>query len=104
AIENRDLPVGARLVANYKKEAYVCDVAKDSEGNLVFKVGGKEFKSPSAAASHVMGGQAANGWRFWSLEGEATTANVAADSGETPAKAERKAKAPRKSKECKPIS
>ena len=104
AITNRDLPAGSRLVANYKKQAYVCEVVKDGEGNLVFKVDGKEFKSPSAAASHVMGGLAANGWRFWSLEGEATTANVAGDSAETPAKAERKAKAPRKTRKFKLIS
>ncbi len=104
AITNRDLPAGSRLVANYKKQAYVCEVVKDGEGNLVFKVDGKEFKSPSAAASHVMGGLAANGWRFWSRQGEATTANVAGDSAETPAKAERKAKAPRKTRKFKLIS
>src|SRR6266542_6665287 len=104
AITNRDLPAGSRLVANYKKQAYICEVVKDGEGNLVFKVDGKEFKSPSAAASHVMGGQAANGWRFWSAEGEATTANVAADGGEAPAKAERKAKTTRKARKFKLIS
>jgi hypothetical protein len=31
---------------------------------------GREFRSPSSAASAVMGGTAANGWRFWSLEGD----------------------------------
>ena len=104
-IDNRDLVVeGARLTGSYKKQTFVCEVAKDGEDNLVFKVGGKEFKSPSAAASHVMGGQAANGWRFWSLSGTAARANVAADSGETPAKPERKAKAPRKGRKFRLIT
>jgi len=70
-IENRNLEVGTRLVANYKKAQYVCVVGKDEEGKLSFEVDGKVFKSPSSAASHVMGGQAANGWRFWSVEGAA---------------------------------
>jgi len=91
-------------VANYKKARYVCEVGADAEGNQTFTVDGKSFKSPSAAASHVMGGQAANGWRFWSAEGEATTANVAADGGEAPAKAERKAKTTRKARKFKLIS
>jgi rubrerythrin len=43
---------------------------------------GKRFKSPSSAASAVMGGSAANGWRFWSLEGDAPAA------ASTPAKTE----------------
>ena len=68
-VENRNLEVGTRLVANYKKAQYVCVVGKDEEGKLSFEVDGKVFKSPSSAASHVMGGQAANGWRFWSIEG-----------------------------------
>jgi hypothetical protein len=103
-IDNRDLVVeGARLTGSYKKQTFVCEVAKDGEGNLVFKVDGKEFKSPSSAGSHVMGGGAVNGWRFWSLEGEATTANVAADSGETKAKTEQKAKTKKSTRKSKVI-
>jgi hypothetical protein len=61
-IDNRDLVVeGARLTGRYKKQTFVCEVAKDGEGNLIFKVDGKEFKSPSSAGSHVMGGGAVNG-------------------------------------------
>jgi hypothetical protein len=90
AIENRELAVGTRLVASYKKVQYVCTV-EEEEGKQVFVLeDGKRFKSPSSAASAVMGGSAANGWRFWSLEGEASTsatkglrARTAADSGET---------------------
>jgi hypothetical protein len=103
-IQDRNLPAGSRLEANYKKARYVCEVGADEEGNQTFSIDGKTFKSPSAAASHVMGGQAANGWRFWSIEGAATTANVAANSGETKPKPERKAKAPRKARKFKLIS
>ena len=81
-ITNRDLPEGTRLAANYKKQAYVCAVEKDAEGKLAFVLeDGQRFKSPSSAASAVMGGSAANGWRFWSLEGEApqTEAKPAAE-------------------------
>ena len=72
AIENRNLLAGTRLVANYKKQRYVCTVEANPEGEGVVFVleDGKRFKSPSAAASAVMGGNAANGWRFWSVEGE----------------------------------
>jgi hypothetical protein len=75
AIENRNLAVGTRLVASYKKQTYVCIVEAAEEGESVLYAleDGKKFKSPSAAASAVMNGQAANGWRFWSVEGEATT-------------------------------
>src|SRR5687767_12973592 len=70
-IENRDLPVGTRLVATYKKQAYVCTVEAEEDGKLAFVLqDGKRFKSPSSAASAVMGGSAANGWRFWTVEGQ----------------------------------
>jgi hypothetical protein len=89
-ITNRDLPVGTRLVGKYKKQTFVCTVGLDKVGGTPVYVleDGKEFKSPSSAASHVMGGGAVNGWRFWSLEGEA-----AAPKAEKPAKREPKSKA-----------
>jgi rubrerythrin len=73
AIEDRNLPVGTRLVANYKKQTYVCTVeAGEEEGSLAFVLeDGSRHKSPSAAGSKVMGGKSVNGWRFWSLEGAA---------------------------------
>jgi hypothetical protein len=71
-IENRDLPVGIRLEANYKKTRYICVVEAEEDGKLAFVLeDGKRFKSPSSAASAVMGGSAANGWRFWAVEGDA---------------------------------
>ena len=71
AIENRNLGVGNRLVANYRKERFICRVEKAEEGEGVVFVleDGKKFKSPSSAGSAVMGGKAVNGWRFWSVEG-----------------------------------
>jgi hypothetical protein len=76
AIENRNLEVGTRLVANYKKTRYVCVVeAGEEDGAVVFVLeDGSRHKSPSAAGSKVMGGKSVNGWRFWSLEGDAPAA------------------------------
>jgi hypothetical protein len=73
-IEDRNLRVGTRLVASYKKQTYVCvvEAAEDGDGVVFALEGGKRFKSPSAAGSVVMGGKAVNGWRFWSLEGKAS--------------------------------
>jgi hypothetical protein len=53
AFENRNLPVGTRLVANYKKTRFVCTVvAGEEEGQTAFALeDGKTFKSPSAAGS-----------------------------------------------------
>ena len=75
AIENRNLEVGTRLMANYKKQAHVCTVeaGEGGEGIAFVLADGKRFKSPSAAAVAITG-VAQNGWRFWSLEGEAPAA------------------------------
>ena len=85
AITNGNLPVGTRLVADYKKTRYVCTVeqAEEGEGVVYALEDGKKFKSPSAAGSAVMGGTACNGWRFWTVEGEEPEAK------EKPAKAKR---------------
>ena len=71
ALENRNLEAGTRLVARYKKAEYTATVVEGEEGGLRYRLeDGREFKSPSAAGSAVMGGVACNGWRFWSLAGE----------------------------------
>jgi len=72
SIEDRNLAVGTRLIANYKKARYVCTVeaAESGEGVVYALEGGKRHKSPSSAGMEVMGGKAANGWRFWSVAGE----------------------------------
>jgi hypothetical protein len=69
-INDRNLVVGTKLVATYKKQRYVCEVVQTEEA-LRYRVEGTDYKSPSAAGSAVLGGMACNGWRFWSLEGEA---------------------------------
>jgi leucyl aminopeptidase (aminopeptidase T) len=69
-IENRNLEAGTRLAARYKGTTYVCEVVQTEEGIRYRLEDGREFKSPSSAASAVMGGMAANGWRFWSLAEE----------------------------------
>jgi hypothetical protein len=102
AITNRDLPIGTRLVADYKKTRFFCTVeAGEEEGGTVFVLeDGKRFKSPSAAGSAVMGGTACNGWRFWTVEGEEEpapkTAKPAAPKKPAGAKGGRKARKPRK--------
>ena len=70
AIEDRNLTVGTRLVANYRKQAHACMVERADEGEAILFVleDGKRYRSPSSAASAVMGGKAVNGWRFWSVQ------------------------------------
>ena len=70
AIEDRNLKLGTRLVANYRKQAHACMVEKRDEGGGILFVleDGRKFRSASSAASAVMGGKALNGWRFWSVQ------------------------------------
>jgi len=77
-IEDRKLTAGMRLVARYKGIEYACQVIEGEDGKLRYRLedgshylleGDKEFKSPSAIGSAVMGGVACNGWRFWSVAG-----------------------------------
>jgi hypothetical protein len=72
AIEDRNLTAGTRLVANYKGKANVC-VVEGEDNSLAFVLDGQRFKSASSVAMAVMGGNAVNGWRFWSVEGTAAT-------------------------------
>jgi hypothetical protein len=80
SIEDRNLKPGTVLVARYKKRDHRCTVVKGEDGKLVYRVhGGKDYTSPSAAGTAVMGGVACNGWRFWTVEGtEAKKAKGAA--------------------------
>ena len=54
------IPNGTQLAARYKGKTYKHDIAKgrwiDSEG--------RQFDSPSSAASHITKNNV-NGWRFW---------------------------------------
>ena len=69
-LENRNLEAGTRLAARYKGQQRTCEVVQTDDGLRYKTDDGELFQSPSSAAKHVMGGIAANGWRFWSLEGE----------------------------------
>lgn len=69
SIENRNLKAGTKLVARFKGKDYEAEVVRTKDGLRYRLAGGKEFKSPSSAGSAIMGGNACNGWRFWSLAG-----------------------------------
>ncbi len=77
SIENRDLKAGTKLVARYKGQQHTAEVGETEAGVRYRLEDGREFKSPSSAGSAIMGGTACNGWRFWSLAGEADTATEA---------------------------
>jgi len=69
-ITNRTLPGGTVLAGRYKGQTYRCTVL-EHEGKLAFSLDDNSIHpSLSAAASKVMGGVSANGWRFWSLESD----------------------------------
>src|SRR5688572_1116444 len=98
-IQNPNLEAGTRLVANYKKQAYVCMVVAEGEGLAFVLEDGRRFKSLSSAGSAVMDGKAVNGWRFWSVETAETTRPVPdtpprtkANSAKSKAKPARKAR------------
>jgi hypothetical protein len=74
SIENRTLEPGTKLVARYKKRDYTAEVVQTEDG-VRYRLNGTDYKSPSAAGSAVMGGNACNGWRFWSVEGEGTASS-----------------------------
>ncbi len=99
-LENRELTAGTILVARYKKEDHTCVVMETEEG-LRYRVAGTDYKSPSSAAKAVMGGIAANGWRFWSLQGDLKPAREPKPKKEKVAKKEKPAKAPAKKKASK---
>ncbi len=75
AIESRNLEPGTKLIARYKKEEYRAEVIAGEKGKVKYRLpDGREFKSPSSAATAITG-KAANGWNFWNIE----TASVEAE-------------------------
>jgi hypothetical protein len=68
-IENREVAVGTRLVARYKKQDRTCEIVETPDGPRYRLDDGTEHKSPSSAGKAAMDGVACNGWRFWSIEG-----------------------------------
>ena len=91
-IENRDLKPGTTLVARYKKQDYKAEVVQTDDG-VRYRLNGTDYKSPSAAGSAIMDGNACNGWRFWSPLGEN---GARAESAAKKEKAAPKAKANRR--------
>jgi hypothetical protein len=76
-------------------------VVAGEKGKVVYRLkGGREFTSPSAAGSAVMGGVACNGWRFWTVEGQEKPARARTAAQKAPSKAKggRKAKGRAKAK------
>jgi len=91
-IENREAVVaGTKLTATYKKQDYACRVELGADGKLAYLYDGKAYNSPSSAGTAVMG-TACNGWRFWTIEGEAVAAVA------TATKATAKTSAPKKAR------
>ncbi len=78
----KSLKAGTRLIGTHRKVRHTAQVVTGEDGKLRFRLeDGREFGSPSAAGSAVMGGIACNGWRFWSLVDE--------DGADPPGKAKR---------------
>jgi hypothetical protein len=78
-IENRNLTKGTKLTGRYHKQSYTCEVVENAEGKLRYKLeDGREFKSPSAAGMAITG-HACDGWVFWSVQTEETTAKPDAE-------------------------
>jgi hypothetical protein len=102
---NRKLKVGTKLVAKYKGTIYHMEVIETKDGirYRLSEAPFSEFKSPSAAGSEVMGGNACNGWRFWSLAGseEAEPKPKKIAKPKAAKKTTRKPKADRKSRATK---
>ena len=68
AIQDRNLSIGTKLTATYKKTTYTAEVVESPEGLRYRLADGRAFKSPSAAGAAIMGeGRTCNGWAFWSL-------------------------------------
>lgn len=95
AIENRNLEAGTRLVGRYKGKTTVCLVEAGTEGQVLFRLDGKDktFTSLSAAATEITRGPI-NGWKFWTVEGAeplkaSTMQKVAKGSKVAPQKAKR---------------
>ena len=99
---DRKLAVGTKLVARYKGHDYKCVVAQAEDGSLTYDIDGEHFKSPSRAGTHVMGGIACNGWRFWSLEGSEAAKKAAKPKAKKAAKKAVKAPAKKAKRAAKP--
>ncbi|MFQ6027183.1 MAG: hypothetical protein ACE5Q6_06805 [Dehalococcoidia bacterium] len=74
-IENRNLEVGTKLIAHYKKVEHHGLVIAGDDRKVRYTLSpydGKEYKSPSSLGTAVTG-KSCNGWAFWSLDTGETT-------------------------------
>ena len=68
AIKNRNLELGTKLIARYKKQEFRAEVIAGEGDKIMYRLNdGREFKSPSAAGTAITG-KSCNGWDFWSVE------------------------------------
>jgi hypothetical protein len=64
----KQLKPGTTLIGRYKGTEHRAQVVEGDKGKTQYRLAdGREFGSPSAAGTAVMGGIACNGWRFWSV-------------------------------------
>jgi ParB-like chromosome segregation protein Spo0J len=101
--EKRERPeqfdVDAALEAAKKERT--AEVVQTDDGVRYRLDDGTEHKSPSSAGKAAMGGVACNGWRFWSLEGDAKPARAAKAKAAKAAKAKAAPKKSGKAKKAK---
>lgn len=98
-VDRAQVRPGVTLIGKLKGVEYACRVKEAPGGaeGAVFVLDRKQVpdgtilthKTPSGAAQAVMGGIAANGWRFWSIKGgeQDPAAFAAANPGAAPAPA-----------------
>lgn len=60
-------PIGSVYEHRYKGTSYVLTVVQDNDG-VGYALLGKTFKSPTAAAKHIVGNQFINGRKFWHID------------------------------------
>jgi hypothetical protein len=59
-------PPGKEFKHTFKGVSHTMTVVSEG-GRTMYRVGGRVFKSPSAAAKSVAG-HAVNGWKFWHID------------------------------------
>ena len=101
----KSLQAGTRLVATYRKQQHVVEVVDGEDGKLRFRLAdGRQYSSPSAAGSAVMGGVSCNGWRFFSLQTDDAEEPKPAAAKQSRTKTTQAAKKPARGVKPKPAS
>ena len=100
----KQLKPGAELIGRYRGAEHRAQLVEGADGRVRYRLAdGREFTSPSAAGSAVMGGVACNGWRFWSLvDGAGAAARPAGESKPAAARAAAKKRPARGSGASRP--